>query len=117
MMTSEMRRYRSGFTLIEVAISALVFVLLDAVDVAFTEAAVGAGISTVLMLATLSLTRKHEEKRPAHQPWVPLVVVTVTGIALAYGTLDIPGFSDPEAPSHQHVALNGRLPCKGYSQG
>ena len=29
------------------------FVVLDAVDVAFTEAAVGAGISTVLALATL----------------------------------------------------------------
>ena len=32
--------------------------LLDAPDVAFTEAAVGAGISTVLMLATLSLTSR-----------------------------------------------------------
>ena len=31
-------------------LSALLFVTLDAVDVAFTEAAVGAGISTVLML-------------------------------------------------------------------
>ena len=30
------------------------FVLLDAVDVAFTEAAVGAGITTVLFLAMLS---------------------------------------------------------------
>jgi multicomponent Na+:H+ antiporter subunit B len=31
-------------------LSALLFITLDAVDVAFTEAAVGAGISTVLML-------------------------------------------------------------------
>lgn len=85
-------------------VSAGLFVVLDAADVAFTEAAVGAGISTVLMLATLALTREHREKRPAHQPWVPLLVVIVTGIALVYGTLDIPGFSDPEAPSHQHVA-------------
>ena len=37
-------------------LSATLFVVLDAVDVAFTEAAVGAGISTILMLATLSLT-------------------------------------------------------------
>ena len=35
-------------------ISALVFVNLDAVDVAFTEASVGAGISTMLMLGTLA---------------------------------------------------------------
>ena len=80
------------------------FVVLDAVDVAFTEAAVGAGISTVLMLATLALTKKHEEKRPAHQPWLPLGVVLVTGAALIYGTVDIPPFGDAQAPAHKHVA-------------
>jgi multicomponent Na+:H+ antiporter subunit B len=41
-------------------LSALLFVSLDAVDVAFTEAAVGAGISTVLMLGTLALTSRNE---------------------------------------------------------
>ena len=39
------------------------FVSLDAVDVAFTEAAVGAGVSTVLMLA-LSLIHISEPTRP-----------------------------------------------------
>ena len=38
-------------------LSAAVFLVLDAVDVSFTEAAVGAGITTMLMLATLSLRR------------------------------------------------------------
>ena len=38
-------------------LSAGLLVTLDAVDVAFTEAAVGAGISTVLMLGTLALTK------------------------------------------------------------
>ena len=47
--------------------SAGLFVVMDAADVAFTEAAVGAGISTVLMLATLALTKDHNEKRPAHK--------------------------------------------------
>ena len=84
--------------------SAGVFVVLDAADVAFTEAAVGAGISTVLMLATLALTKDHEEKVPTHRPWLPLVVVLVTGGALVYGTTDIPGFGDPQAPAQQHVA-------------
>ncbi len=36
-------------------LSASLFTVMDAVDVAFTEAAVGAGFSTVLMLATLAL--------------------------------------------------------------
>lgn len=85
-------------------LTAGLFVVLDAADVAFTEAAVGAGISTVLMLATLALTKKHEEKLPAHRPWLPLAVVLVTGAALIYGTLDIPSFGDAQAPAHQHVA-------------
>ena len=95
-------------------VSAGLFVVLDAADVAFTEAAVGAGISTVLMLATLALTREHEEKPPAHRPWLPLLVVTVTGLALAYGTVDIPGFGDPQSPSQQHVAP--RYIDKGYDE-
>jgi multicomponent Na+:H+ antiporter subunit B len=85
-------------------LSAGLFVVLDAPDVAFTEAAVGAGISSVLMLATLALTKHHEEKRPAHRPWLPLAVVLVTGAALIYGTVDIPSFGDAQAPAHQHVA-------------
>ena len=85
-------------------LSAGLFVVLDAADVAFTEAAVGAGISTVLMLATLALTKNHEEKPPAHRPWLPMIVVLVTGAALVYGTVDLPSFSDSEAPAHKHVA-------------
>jgi multicomponent Na+:H+ antiporter subunit B len=85
-------------------LSATMFMIMDAVDVALTEAAVGAGISTVLMLATLALTKDHEEKRPSHRPWLPLAVVVVTGAALVYGTWDIPAFGDPEAPAQKHVA-------------
>ena len=41
--------------------SAAIFVNLDAVDVAFTEAAVGAGISTVLFLAAMSFLPAEEK--------------------------------------------------------
>lgn len=75
--------------------------LLDAPDVAFTEAAVGAGISTVLMLATLSLT-PHGVKPASRFPWLALSVVLLTGGALVYGTLDMPRYGDPEAPIHRH---------------
>ena len=84
-------------------LAATVFVVLDAVDVAFPEAAVGVGISTILMLATLGLVGRWE-RRPAHRPFLPLLVVVVTGAALIYGTLDMPHFGDPDAPVHQHVA-------------
>lgn len=89
-------------------ISAGLFVVMDAADVAFTEAAVGAGISTVLMLATLALTYKRrdnkEENKPIHKPWLPLYMVLITGVMLIYGTWDIPAFGDPEAPAQKHVA-------------
>lgn len=84
-------------------LSAAIFVTLDAVDVAFTEAAVGAGISTVLMLSALALTGRTESP-PRHGNLLPLLVVCITGGALVYGTLDMPRFGDPTAPIHQHVA-------------
>jgi multicomponent Na+:H+ antiporter subunit B len=84
-------------------LSAGIFVSLDAVDVAFTEAAVGAGISTVLMLTTLAVTDRHENPS-RHTPWLGLLVVTLTAATLVYGTLDMPPFGDPAAPIHQHVA-------------
>lgn len=85
-------------------ISAALFVTLDAVDVAFTEAAVGGGIATVLMLGTLALTVDTEKAGPGNLQILPLAVVVATGAILIYGTLDMPAFGDPAAPAHQHVA-------------
>jgi multicomponent Na+:H+ antiporter subunit B len=77
--------------------------LLDAPDVAFTEASVGAGIATVLMLSTLALTTT-EEKPLRRRPWGALVLVLVTGSALIFATFDMPHYGDPDAPVHRHVA-------------
>ena len=86
-------------------LSAGLFTVMDAVDVAFTEAAVGAGISTVLFLGALALTG-HQEKKPerGRRRGVALAVVFVTGAALIYGTWDMPPFGDPANPVHHHVA-------------
>jgi multicomponent Na+:H+ antiporter subunit B len=96
-------------------LSAGLFTVMDAVDVAFTEAAVGAGISTVLMLATLALVGSKVKtpqlriteisaKVPSRRPLFPLAVVLVTGAALLYGTLDMPPYGESANPVHQHVA-------------
>lgn len=84
-------------------LGALIYVVMDAVDVAFTEAAVGAGIATVLMLGTLALTTAEEK---VHKPFrvMPLLTVVLTGAILVYGTLDMPRYGDPTAPIHHHVA-------------
>jgi multicomponent Na+:H+ antiporter subunit B len=85
-------------------LSASLFTVMDAVDVAFTEAAVGAGISTILMLATLSLTTSKESRLYQRPQPLALIAVLLTGAALVYATFDMPRYGDPAAPIHHHVA-------------
>lgn len=84
-------------------VSALFFLDLDAVDVAFTEAAVGAGFSTVLMLSALRLTGAYENVKHRHS-LLALFIVTLTGAALIYGITDFPNMGDANAPVNLHVA-------------
>ena len=84
-------------------ISAAMFVNLDAVDVAFTEAAVGAGISTVLLLAAMARLPA-EEKAGSVNVIAPLAVCLLAGAMLISAVLTLPDFGDPNAPAHQHVA-------------
>jgi multicomponent Na+:H+ antiporter subunit B len=84
-------------------LSAALFVNLDAVDVAFTEAAVGAGISTVLFLGALLLTVRREKIPRSRQPVLPLLVVLVTGSALMYATYDMPNYGDPATPANSYI--------------
>ena len=81
---------------------AAIFFILDAADVALTEAAVGAGVATVLMLSALALTENRE--RPTRPRWVPVIVVSATTLMVIYATFDKPLLGDPDAPVHQHVA-------------
>jgi multicomponent Na+:H+ antiporter subunit B len=76
---------------------ATVMVVLDAVDVAMTEASVGAGVSTVLMLGTLYLT-KIEEARPIHSIILPLFVAGATAAVLLWATVEMPPFGSPDVP-------------------
>ena len=82
---------------------AALWVVLDAVDVAFTEAAVGAGVTTVLMLLAIALTGRHEMRRRA-RPWLPLATSLGTAGLLIYATLGMPIFGDANAPAQLHVA-------------
>lgn len=78
------------------------YTLLDAVDVAFTEAAVGAGMSTVLFLATLQLVGE-EEKPRKNRNLLAAVVALACGFALLLGTADMPAYGDVTAPIHQDL--------------
>ena len=82
---------------------ATLFVVLDAVDVAMTEAAVGAGVSTVFFLGALSLTDTVEAPGKRRQI-MPLFVAVVTAGALLWGLSDLPQFGSPEQPIHREGA-------------
>ncbi len=79
------------------------FFLLDAADVALTEAAIGAGISTVLFLGALALTGERERGGSTNR-LLALGVVTITTLIVIYATFDKPRLGDPEAPVQTHVA-------------
>lgn len=79
------------------------FFLLDAADVALTEAAIGAGISTVLFLAALVLTSEREGSATTRR-LLSFAVVAAAALIVIYATFDKPRFGDPEAPVQVHVS-------------
>lgn len=85
-------------------VMALSLLTLDAVDVSMTEASVGAGISTVLLLGALYLTTAQERPSPGGGSIMAMVVSLIAGVGLLYGAWGLPSFGDPSAPIHHHVA-------------
>jgi len=83
--------------------------ILHAGDVAFTEAAVGAGISTVLLIGAMVHVGRHEKRPRRRVDGRGLLLVLVTGGFLVYGTLDMPAFGDPEAPVHTYRVSEMRV--------
>ncbi len=79
------------------------FVSLDAVDVAFTEAAVGAGISTVLMLGAMLLTEREAKPVPMRLKIMPMVIVTIVALSMFYAIPDMPGFGDGTAQVNSYM--------------
>ena len=83
---------------------ATLLLIFDAVDVALTEAAVGAGVSTVLMLTVIYYTKTTEEE-PKHSSIIPIMVCVAIGGLLIYGTYGLPPFGASDTPLHNHVPV------------
>lgn len=79
------------------------FFILDAADVALTEAAVGAGITTVIFLGALALTVEHEKPRQYGRRLASIILIVLTALII-FATFDMPILGDPSAAVHQHVA-------------
>ncbi len=93
----------------------LLYAEMGAVDVAFTEAVVGAGISTIFFIAALfrSTTRSRLIIRGVDDPQhfkdqglkvLPLALSVITGMLLLYGMADFPLWGDPGSLPNSHVS-------------
>lgn len=93
---------------------AVLYSLLGAVDVAFTEVVVGAAISTGVLLALLRRVRakitppmrpRAVSQRPfGGQQWLALVVALAIAAVLIEGIHALPRFGDGSSPAQRHVA-------------
>ncbi len=84
---------------------ALVWAWMGAVDVAFVEAVVGAGLATVLFLLTLFGTAPKDSRlRRPPPPMAAVVTLPILGILLLYAAKDLPEFGDPKSPPSIHIS-------------
>ena len=101
-------RMRSLFAIVMLSgiyslVSAAWYVAVDAVDVAFTEAAVGAGMSTVVLLGAMLLTSRTAKPEKMFSRLGPFLVCLATGAALIYATVDLPPLGDPNSAANAGV--------------
>ncbi len=82
------------------------FVSLDAVDVAFTEAAVGAGVSTILMLSAMLLADRESNPIEKRRAVGPLLIVIITGLAMFYAIGDMPAYGDAHSAANSYVGMD-----------
>jgi len=97
---------------------ALLWVTLQAPDVALTEAAIGAGVTTVLFLLTLTKTVRPSPDASTFKPvnWPAAAVVTVLASVLLWTVPAIPAIGDPEAPSWAYADVTQFYLGNAYAQ-
>jgi len=81
------------------------FILVDAVDVGFTEAAVGAGMSTAVLLGAILLTSRNAKPEGRLARLGPLAVCIAAGAMLIYATSELPPAGDPSSPANTGTGL------------
>jgi len=84
---------------------AVVWAWFGAVDVAFVESVVGAGLATVFFLLTLFVTAPKDTSIRHHAPpWAALIGLPLLGLLLLYAAEDLPKFGDLASPASVHVS-------------
>ena len=79
---------------------AILYTFLLAPDVAMTEAAIGAGVTTILLLLTIARTNRPPTDAVIEQPNLPAVVAVVAFVVVLFVGLlpEMYAVGDPDAP-------------------
>jgi len=85
------------------ALLTAIFVSLDALDVAMTEAAVGVGVTTTLFLATLKLVGNNADSFKKVS-YISLLISLGVAFLLVIGIAGLPPFGEADTPIHQHLS-------------
>lgn len=82
---------------------AAIYLFLGAPDVAITEAAVGAGISTIFIICALTNIKQFEVKSSTNNKFLLLGIVVITFVMLLYGIINMPEFGRINNPAHNYI--------------
>jgi multicomponent Na+:H+ antiporter subunit B len=86
---------------------ALLFAGMGAVDVAFVEVVLGAGVTGLLFIATILVAGRGADPEHAagrRRAWYVVPLVGAFVALMLFASTDLPDRGDPQAPAHQHVA-------------
>ena len=96
---------------------ALLYTFLLAPDVALTEAVIGVGVTTVLLLLTIAKTVRPTDDRTLERP-DPRALLACGALAVVFG-LTLPGLpavGDPDAPIVSYDAVTGYYLAESYEE-
>ena len=95
---------------------AMLYTLLLAPDVAMTEAAIGAGVTTILLLLAVARTHRPDVERTFERiHWIGILVVGAFVLVLFRIAPAIPPVGDPQAPAWNNPDVTGYYIANTYA--
>ena len=94
---------------------ALIFISMGAIDVGFTEAVVGAGVTGLfIIIAIFKTDRRSNDQSDSRFKALRLLTLAAFGALLIYGSTGLPNRGDADAALHQDPSMAGTVNAATY---